>query len=354
MAEATTTQLRRMRKRVEAMLVEGHRSGQVISLLEDLAGAADEGSEMALFAHRQLAELCLEGSPWKAALHLRRLLRSGAGDDGVHALLGLCHALLGNFRSAVSAYRGALRMAPNNPWYHHNLGHLLDVGLSQPGAALAHLRKAHDLGPGEDEVTASLAHCLARLGQFDEAAVLARCAREAAPLNPEHDALLEWIERGAPEGQAPPSQSPRAHPVPPHRASGVVPPAWPAGGTNPSPSPTPDHDDREARPLEEGQDEVTALLADSMGNCGCSPDELNLAKAVWRDFRRACRPRIAKAAVFAAAVEYAAAKVVGTAGVTQAELAARYGVGSRSVSQRYGEIRDVLGLIPHDPRYGSE
>src|SRR6185369_12273848 len=71
-------------------------------------------------------------------------------------------------------------------------------GLGNSAAALRHLRLAHELESREDEITASLAHCLARLGQLAEARTLAAEAVRAAPGNRDHRALLEWVERGAP------------------------------------------------------------------------------------------------------------------------------------------------------------
>ncbi|HET8936439.1 MAG TPA: tetratricopeptide repeat protein [Polyangiales bacterium] len=164
---------------------------------------APDGSAHALFAHRHLAELQLSGSPWRAALHLRRLVQAGAADDSAHALMGLSQALLGNYRMAVGAYRRAIKLAPRNPWYHHNLGHLLDVGLSDSVAALEHLRMAHRIQPEEDEIAASLAHCLARLGQLKEAQLMAQRAVRRSPRNREHAALLEWIKSGAPSNVVP-------------------------------------------------------------------------------------------------------------------------------------------------------
>ena len=80
-------------------------------LLTQLASVAEEGSDASLFAHRHLAELLLEDNPWKAALHLRRVLGHCAEDDILHALMGLCHALLGNYRVAVRSYREASTLA---------------------------------------------------------------------------------------------------------------------------------------------------------------------------------------------------------------------------------------------------
>lgn len=172
MSDRSKTRLRRLRARVARLLDGGERGRDVRALLDALAREAEPASEEALFAHRQLAELRLDAEPWRAALHLRQLVRSGAADDGVHALMGLSFALLGSFRAAVAAYRRALALAPNNACYHHNLGHLLDVGLGEPAAALAHLRRAHEVRNHDPAITDSLARCLARLGKDDEARAL--------------------------------------------------------------------------------------------------------------------------------------------------------------------------------------
>ena len=50
-------------------------------LLTRLATMAEDGSDASLFAHRHLAELHLEDNPWKAALHLKRVLVYCAEDD---------------------------------------------------------------------------------------------------------------------------------------------------------------------------------------------------------------------------------------------------------------------------------
>ena len=203
MPETMDTRLSRLRERAERALASGRRGGDVLTVLETMTREAPDGSAHALFAHRHLAELQLSGSPWRAALHLRRLVQAGAADDSAHALMGLSQALLGNYRMAVAAYRRAIKLAPRNPWYHHNLGHLLDVGLSDSVAALDHLRMAHRIQPEEDEIAASLAHCLARLGHMKEAQLMAQRAVRRSPRNREHAALLEWIKSGAPSNVVP-------------------------------------------------------------------------------------------------------------------------------------------------------
>ncbi len=281
-------------------------------LLAQLVSVADEGSEASLFAHRHLAELHLEDNPWKAALHLRCVLRHCAEDDILHALMGLCHALLGNYRVAVRSYREASSIAPQTPWYHHNLGHLMDVALDDPSGAYPHLRRAYELEPEHDEIIGSLAHCVARLGDLDEALKLAELAREQGPCNPDHRGLLDWIEAGATDTAA-------------AKATVRRPPA----------------------------DRVAETVQLKMGEAGYSREEIERATQLWSDMQAHCELRVTKPEVLAAALEYAIAVVEQRPGCTQAEVARRYGVAPTSVSARFAQIRNALALRPGDPRYAA-
>jgi Flp pilus assembly protein TadD len=202
-----STRVHRLRARAERALEEGRRREEVLPLLERLVREATDNSDDQLFARRRLAEIYLEHHPWRAALHARRLIKSDFADDGAYALMGLAQTLLGNFKSAIAAYKRALLMAPENPWYHHNLGHLLDVCTGDTEGALAHLRAAHRIKSEEDEIIASLAHCLARVGKLAEARSLAENAAARAPRNEDHQALLAWVVQGAPKGKPPRSSS---------------------------------------------------------------------------------------------------------------------------------------------------
>ena len=287
-------------------------SDRAEGLLTDLLSIADEGSEASLFAHRHLAELFLEDNPWKAALHLRRVLRHCAEDDILHALMGLCHALLGNYRVAVRSYREASSLAPQTPWYHHNLGHLMDVALDDPSGAYRHLRRAYELEPEHDEIIGSLAHCVARLGDLAEAQRLAELAQEKGPCNPDHRGLLDWIEGGATDTAA---------------ATATV-----------------------RRPP---SDRVAETVELKMGEAGYSRDEIDRATQLWSDMQAHCELRVTKPEVLAAALEYAIAVVERRPGCTQVEVARRYGVAPTSVSARFAQIRNALALRPGDPRYAA-
>lgn len=357
MADKSNSGVRRLRRRVERALADGERGDGVVRDLESIVRQAEDLDRDALFAHRQLAELRLEESPWRAALHLRKLILADAADDGVFALMGLCQAMLGNFRSAIAAYHRAIELAPRNPWYHHNLGHLLDVGLGNSSGALRHLRLAHELEAREDEITASLAHCLARLGQLGEARTLAAEAVRAAPSNRDHRALLEWVERGAPGVRA------NRKAGTPGRARVQVPVLAERSERNDARSERSDarsersdarserNDARSER--NELRDPVAKLLTTCMPEAGFSPAHVLRAQALWADFCRRRMQRVAKPAVYAAAIEYAIAMVHEVRGVTQAALGRRYHVAPASISSRYAEIRSTLALVPGDPRYSA-
>jgi tetratricopeptide (TPR) repeat protein len=350
MAEKSNSSVRRLRRRVERALADGERGDGVVRDLESIVRQSEDSDRDALFAHRQLAELRLEESPWRAALHLRKLILAEAADDGVFALMGLCQAMLGNFRSAIAAYHRAIEQAPRNPWYHHNLGHLLDVGLGNSAAALRHLRLAHELESREDEITASLAHCLARLGQLAEARTLAAEAVRAAPGNRDHRALLEWVERGAPGVRA------NRKAGTPSKARVQVPVRAERSAERDAAKAADRAAERAAERTAErgdGRDPVARLLAVCMPDAGFSPAHVHRAQALWADFCRRRMLRVAKPAVYAAAIEYAIAMVHEVRGVTQAALGRRYRVAPASISSRYAEIRSTLALVPGDPRYSA-
>ena len=177
----------------------------VLPMLHRLARTAAPGSDERVFAHRQLAELLAEKNPWRAAIYAKRVIAERPDDDRGWALLGLSQTLLGHYRFAVSAYQKALACAPRNPWYAHNLGHLLDVALDRAGDALEWLRAAYseasELESGASgDIAASFAHALARAGQVREAKKVLLAAMKAGSSR-EHDALLQWLERGAPAAE---------------------------------------------------------------------------------------------------------------------------------------------------------
>jgi Flp pilus assembly protein TadD len=197
MVRSAPGEIDRLRYEVERALEENLDAEDVLPLLARLARAADPDSDAWLYAHRHLAEIGVEHDTWRAALFARRVLARRRDDDGAWAVLGLAHSLLGNYRSAARAYERALALAPNNPWYAHNLGHLYDVALDRPADALPLLARATRAEPEEAEIAASYAHALARSGEIASAKrVLKRAIRRGATAD--QMALWRWLDAGAP------------------------------------------------------------------------------------------------------------------------------------------------------------
>ncbi len=159
----------RLRLEIERALKRAFDPVDVLPRLARLARVAAPSSDDGVFANRQLAELLVERHPWRAAIHAKRALAYRPGDDRAWAVLAFCHTLLGNFRSAASAYKQAIACSPQNPWYAHNLGHLLDVALGAPDRALPWLALAYGAKIDNSEIVASYAHALARTGRSAEA-----------------------------------------------------------------------------------------------------------------------------------------------------------------------------------------
>jgi Flp pilus assembly protein TadD len=204
-------QLDELRAQAESAMRQSRGRLEVQSVLERMLRMAANGSEHAAFAHRHMAELQVQKNPWQSALHLRKALAWGYEDDAAHALMGLCHALLGNFRAAVASYQRALRDNPSNPWYHHNVGHLLDVALHQPEQAYEHLSRAHQSEPLDDEIAASLVRCLVSLDRRDEARVLASQLVQRNPDHQDYAALLAWVSSSDPDGATLPTELSSPH-----------------------------------------------------------------------------------------------------------------------------------------------
>src|SRR5262245_40102560 len=187
----------RLRREVERALRDQRDAEDVLPLLARLARAADPESDAWIYAHRHLAEIGVEHDPWRAALFARRVIARRDDDDGAWAVLGLAQSLLGHFRYAARAYEKALALAPENPWYAHNLGHLYDVALDRPADALPLLARATFAQPEEADIAASYAHALARCGKL---AIAKRVLRRAIRRGGTADqmALARWLDAGGP------------------------------------------------------------------------------------------------------------------------------------------------------------
>lgn len=186
-----------LRRNVEWALRNALDADEVLPMLAKLARSAEPESDAWVLAHRHLAELAVDRDPWRSAIFARRVVKVDAEDDGAWAVLGLAQSLLGHYRFAARAYERAIGLAPSNPWYAHNLGHLYDVALDRPADALPLLAAATAAETGESDIAASYAHALARVGRVAQARrVLKRAIKHGATAD--QMALWRWLEAGAP------------------------------------------------------------------------------------------------------------------------------------------------------------
>ena len=182
----------RLQSNIAWAVAHGLGARDLIPMLERLIEHASVGSDCRVAAERQLAELIVEKSPWRAAVLTRDVLRY-KDDDRAWALYGLAHTLLGNHRAARSAYLRALARAPGCASYAHNLGHLIDVAFEQPREALRWLKQAYGAAPAEEEIAASYAHALVRCDQVPQAlTVLERAFRSRDRAN---KLVQRWLGR---------------------------------------------------------------------------------------------------------------------------------------------------------------
>lgn len=313
MTDEAPTPEAHMRRQLEQAVRAGRSKAFLLPQLERLASVAKEGSDEWCFANRQLAELLLEQAPWRAALHARRVAVQSSSDDAAHALLGLALALQNNYRAAIASYRRALAANPSNPWYAHNVGHLYDVALDLPRDGLPFLRAAHREEPSQDDVTASLAHCLARAGAIDEARELAVELAARHPNRSDFAELAQWIAEGAPAREAQGAPALLAH--------------IEHGSSTPSPDGPPPADDS-----------IDELLE----RAPLTEEQRARARRLWVDYEsRESTNATRDGRALAAAIEYAIHRVDG-ANVTQRSLAERYNVSVSAIRSRYGSIRSAL------------
>jgi hypothetical protein len=343
---------KRLRRDVESALKRALDPSDVLPMLHRLARTAAPGSDERVFAHRQLAELLAEKNPWRAAIYAKRVVSERPDDDRGWALLGLSQTLLGHYRFAVSAYHKALACAPRNPWYAHNLGHLMDVALGRAGEALEWLRAAYveaaDLGSSASgDIAASFAHALARAGKVHEAkAVLVDAMKDGA--SREHAALLEWLDRGAPASED--AGGPGAAPQRPERPMRAATKRVRAGRSERGAAtaslrravdaalarglerlPLDDKQRARARELAQATEGGTQVAEGSTTTAGAATSG---ARSV------------------AAAIAYAVV-FVDRVPLTPAEVAATFRVSPAALRGRFGELRARLDLTPGDRRFAT-
>jgi tetratricopeptide (TPR) repeat protein len=359
--DVTRQQAQELRRQIEWTLARAINPADVLPMLHKLVRLAEDGSEENVFAHLHLAELLVERHPWRAALCARRVLAHRPDDDRGWATLGLCQTLLGNYNFAVRAYHHALTSAPKNPWYAHNLGHLLDIALGRAAEAVVWLKRAHEGAADSDEVAASYAHALARAGRIADARkVLVRATKRGS--SREHLALLKWLDQGAPPDKEHPLPRPTALHAHASHASSAAPPSSDDAAAGPPPSGKGERTDP-PRPVLRGGAvaELEEVLTRGLASLPLDAKQRARARSLARDagarFTQASRPAASRGAAtslaaLAAGVAYAIV-YVDHVPLTQAEVAACFRVSVASLRARFNELRTHLDLLPGDARYAT-
>ncbi len=226
MTRAKQQNVERLLANVKWAMDHGLGPRDLVPMLDKLAGRADPGSDIELFARRELAALLAGTQPWRAARLCLDVIDSAPDDAEAWSVLGLAHSMLGNYRCARRAYLRARSLAPDCAATAHNLGHLLDLAFDSPRGALPHLLSAYRLAPGEVEIAGSYAHALVRVGRLADAR---RVLSQALPDEPARvEGLLgDWQARASAIGRkAAPAAGQQAGPssMPPEAAGSAVPP----------------------------------------------------------------------------------------------------------------------------------
>lgn len=357
---------RALRQDIERSLRRAFDPMDVVPRLVRLARLASASSDDGVFAHRQLAELLVERHPWRAALYARRALVHRRDDERAWAVLAFSQTLLGNFRCAARAHHQAIALAPSNPWYAHNLGHLLDVALGTPKKALPWLRTAYECKTDSSEIVASYVHALARAGHRSQARGVLEHALERFDSR-ELEALLRWVDQGAPSRagatltatEATPSRARNRtaaqEPAPSHRqlarmlARGLAHLPLDARQRQRALALARDLADT-ARMKAEAAATAELVASARAANVGLTRDKGTVPKKRVA----AARPKrkTEDVAGLAAAVAYAIV-YVDHVPLSQAEVAAPFRVAVSRLRGRFAELRAKLDIVPGDTRYAT-
>jgi Flp pilus assembly protein TadD len=346
--DGSPPETKRLRRNVERQLRLALDPAAVLPMLHRLSRLAPEGTDENVYAQRRLAELLAEQHPWRAALYAKRVLAAHPADDGAWAILALCHAQLGHYKCAVANYRRALGLAPANPAYAHNLGHLMDVALERPREALPWLRAAYEGTGRRADVAVSFAHALGGSGELDEAKrVTARAleARDDGQHMREHVAMLQWLERGAPSDRATPALLARR---PPAR---VGPRPWERTTTDDAPAKAAGSSRRTRNQRKAALDGV---LVQGLANLPFDPRQRARARAFVQDpwVVGAIRAHDPTLPSLAAAIAYAIV-YVDHVPLTQADVASSFRVSVAALRGRFKALRSHLDLMPGDARFAT-
>jgi hypothetical protein len=369
----------RLRQHAEDALARAFDPSRVLPILHRLAKRAEAGSDDEIFAHLRLSELLVDRSPWRASVHARRVLSHRPAEDRAWAVLALAQTLLGHYRFALHAYERAIAACPENPWYAHNLGHLLDVALGNPKAAVPWLERAHSRAPTHVDVAASFAHALARAGNVERARAIlapfrarleksgARSAQSGQTGTGGKRELLElfrWLDAGAGESERAARVSPRR---PPSRIDAGGADAGVGGAEEPAKKRGGRRELREPRERDPGKRRgrntsagLLDVLAQGLRHLPLDTRQRTRARSLARDMMARFGDTTAllerhegNVASLAAAIAYAIV-YVDHVPLSAAEVASPFRVSASRLRGAFELLRVELDLIRGDTRYATQ
>ena len=130
-----------------------------------------------------------QGKLDEAIKEYREAIRLNPDDPYVHGNLGIVLSEQGKLDEAIKEYREAIRLNPDDPIDHNNLGEVL-LNKGQLDEAIKEYREAIRLKPDQAEFHSNLGELLARQGKLAEAIANVREAIRLKPDFPEAHANL--------------------------------------------------------------------------------------------------------------------------------------------------------------------
>jgi Flp pilus assembly protein TadD len=161
----------------------------------DLVRATRLFNELAVLAPRSaaphigLGELAIkDGDYKKASAHFNRAILVDQSDPNAYIGASKTSKALRNFPLAEKQIRSAIRLSPNEPLFHLQLGDLLLVGLKNPKQAALAYERSIALSPQQAAAAFALATAYQQLGRQDESLKQLITSASLEPKNP----LPQW------------------------------------------------------------------------------------------------------------------------------------------------------------------
>jgi tetratricopeptide (TPR) repeat protein len=156
------------------------RTGKLDEAVESLTQSVAIRPANAMAQSNLAAALIEKGQTDAAVEHIRKALEADPEFSDAHNMLGIVLARAGKLDEAVTHLEKAVANTPDSPEYRFNLGRILAAG-GRFADAIPHLERAVKLSGGEElQSLEMLAAMYAEVGQFAQAAAVARRALDLA------------------------------------------------------------------------------------------------------------------------------------------------------------------------------